>query len=457
MDLLFGSKLFDGLDPPYGTVGARVSRRTEIALPEEPSGGVIPQPAVGDERLARAPDRAYCSDMTTIREAMSRGAMLERDRLEALARERGEGLVTLHLPTHRFGPQTQGGPIRLKNLIAEAANRCLERGCEATVTQATLEPARELLQDADFWQHQGGGLSLLLSERRSRLFRLPTTVEELAYVGDRYCVRPLLPAVTTSQLFFVLALSQKSVRLVVCTRTGAREVDLEDIPQSLEDVVGYDWEQRSLQFHTSAPRTGGGARPAVFHGQGGGSEESKDEVERFLRRVDDGLGRLLQGHSAPLVVAAVDFLIPIFHRVSRYGQIVEGGVEGNPEHTSLEELHARALELATPVLDRLQHERLERLEELTGTDRVVSGIDDVLRAALDARVETLFLRSRSTAWGRFDDASREVVTHEQRRSGDDDLYDLALGYALASGADTFAIDEGLGRSGDVSIAALLRF
>ena len=52
--------------------------------------------------------------------------------------------------------------------------------------------------------------------------------------------------------FFVLALSQGSVRLFEGSRDGIRELDLADIPTSLRDAVGYDYEQRSLQFHTGA-------------------------------------------------------------------------------------------------------------------------------------------------------------------------------------------------------------
>lgn len=383
--------------------------------------------------------------------------MLEYRQFEELARQRGSSLISIYLPTHRFGPDVEGDPIRLKNLISETIELAAERGDLAVrEIQQRLEPAKELVDDAMFWRHQGDGLALLLSDLEPRRLRLPTRFEPLSYMGERFCVRPLIPAVSRGQVFFVLALSQKSVRLLSCTRSGAREVDLHDIPSSLLEAVGYDWEERSLQFHTGAAPKGGGERAAVFHGQGGGSEESKNELERFLRRVDEGLRELTKAHTAPLIVAAVDYVIAMYHRISRYPTLVEGGIEGNPQSLSAEQLHERALEKVAARLDASRHQRIRDLRELAATEGAATDIETVLNAARDGRVETLFVRSTEPCWGTYDREASRVEVHDRREPNDDDLFDLAVSLALSTGAEPVPIDSDE-MPGEVTIAALLRF
>ena len=73
--------------------------------------------------------------------------LLPRGELEKLVEERGGPCVSIFLPTHRAGTQTQQDPIRLKNLLVEAREVLLANGLRSTEVDQILEPARELLAD----------------------------------------------------------------------------------------------------------------------------------------------------------------------------------------------------------------------------------------------------------------------------------------------------------------------
>ena len=57
---------------------------------------------------------------------------------------------------------------------------------------------------------------------------------------------------------------------------------------------------------------------------------------------------VLREEQAPLVVAAVDYLLPIFRQASAYPHLLQRGIEGNPDRLSEKELHDRAWTLVEP-------------------------------------------------------------------------------------------------------------
>jgi hypothetical protein len=85
-----------------------------------------------------------------------------------------------------------------------------------------LQPARRLLDDSSFWQYQAEGLAVFLAAGTLRTFRVPVPFAELVVVAPGFHVKPLLALLTGDGLFYVLALSQNQVRLLVGTRDHIR-------------------------------------------------------------------------------------------------------------------------------------------------------------------------------------------------------------------------------------------
>src|SRR5439155_18776589 len=92
---------------------------------------------------------------------------------------------------------------------------------------AMLNPARALLEQIDFWKHQGDGLACFLADGWFRTFRLPMPVRDRVAVAGRFCIVPLLPFISGDGKFFVLALSQNGMRLLQCTRFGLQRLQVE--------------------------------------------------------------------------------------------------------------------------------------------------------------------------------------------------------------------------------------
>jgi hypothetical protein len=183
--------------------------------------------------------------------------------LEELARRDRYGVhVSLFMPTHRFGRGVQADRIRWKNTVTSARGKIAYSGFRSTFRKS------------------------------------PPSVNGSSWV--RCCGSS--PATSN---FLLLALSQRELRLLEGSRHRVEEVVLPDVPSSLRDVVAPPEPRSDTMAFATSPAARGG--PAVLYGHGTADEDFKrDEVERFLRRVADGLDSYLAGEDLPLVLIGLD-------------------------------------------------------------------------------------------------------------------------------------------------------
>jgi hypothetical protein len=385
--------------------------------------------------------------------------MLSTSTFRRLADTDTAGLrVSLYMPTHRVGRGvTAQDPLRLKNLLAQAAVELETLGARPSRIDVILGPGRALLADVEFWEHQADGLAVFLADGEVDAFRLPQAFDELAVVGDRFHLKPLLPLLSGDGRFAVLALSQERVQLYEGSRGSLRAIDVLDLPRNLRDVVGYDWEDSSLQFHTGGSSRPGGMRAAMFHGDGSPKDDAKPEIASFLRAIDDGVARILGPDDLPVVLAGVGFEASMFRQVTKLPHVMAEVIEGSPDRVPLEALHARAWEVVAPRFLADRDASAERVRALESTDQATTDLATTLAAADEGRIDTVFVAVDRAAWSRPDGSGGDAETHPERRPGDRDLLDAAAVRALLTGAHVYAVDQERMPVADTPIAAILRY
>ena len=364
---------------------------------------------------------------------------LTSDELRALMDCKTGSCVSIFLPTHSKGGDTQQDPIRLKNLLKDAEEKLTQKGMKSASAKALLRPAQDLVSDTRFWSHQSHGLAIFVSPERFIMHSAPFNFDELVVVASRFHTKPLLPILSGDGRFYVLALSQNQVRLLQGTRFSMDEVDLETVPKSLTEALQHDETEKQLKWHAQR-QTPSGGRTGIFHGHGGGIDNSKDDILRFLRTVDKGLRDTIGGNGAPLVLAAVEFLIPIYKEANTYSNLLERGIAGNPEGVSSEELHSQAWEIVEPFFNQAQQRAVERYYSLAGTGRTDQHLDSVIRAAYSGQVDTLFVPIGVQRWGRFDPEDLSVHVHDEPEPGDEDLLDFAAIQTILNSGTVYAVE-----------------
>jgi len=385
--------------------------------------------------------------------------LLTRDDVLELVKTRAIFCISLYMPAHRVGPQGQAMAkedlIRWKNLLRKAEEQLRAAGHQARDIDPILEPARALTGDGFYWRNQSDGLAAFLAPGVFRTFRVPMRFDELVVAGLNFHVKPLLALLEAEVRFYILALSQNSVRLVEATRDGASEVD-HPAPRTLQEALRFDDPEKQTQYHTALSQGTAARAPIMFHGQGVGVDDSKDRVLRFCQEVDRKLTPVLRQASAPLVLSAVESVAVEYRAANTYPHLLEQIVPGNPELFSPKELRERAWPVVEPVMLRERNVAAARYHEWRDTARATHDLEEALSAATDGRVEVLFVPVGREVWGVFDDVDRKVVRHDALEPGDEDLLNLAALRTLATSGIVYSAPPDKMPDED-PIAALLRY
>ncbi len=335
--------------------------------------------------------------------------------------------VTLTLPTSAVtrGVDQGEGRIHLKNLRADAAEQLrASNDLREREIDALLEPVDELLEDEEFWRYLSDGLAVFLSPQRSATYRVALELPAQAVVGERFTFKSLLPLLTGDGTFYVLALSEEEVRLIEGTRLGAATVPVGEFPASRAHAM-----QRRGRDRGVGPNK-----------QWQGDEGEKTLYRKYFLQVDRALRSFLGGSKAPVVLAGVDYLLPIFRGACSYRHLCDEAVVGSPDRLSPEDLHEKAWPLVEPVLHQDRRAALERLEGLVGSSRVSDELSTVLAAAYDGRVQSLFIDVNEDVFGHFDFDARQLEVHEAPQPRSTELVGLAARWVHARGGEVYVTE-----------------
>lgn len=290
-------------------------------------------------------------------------------------------------------------------------------------------------------------MAVFLSPSLFRRYTIARALRESLDVGDRFRLRPLLPALDEEGRFFVLALSQRRVALLEGTPESLIEVSVPGLPQDLASALHVESfpPEREIQF-----------RNRIWHGQAEGAEDGTRYLLDFFQVVDRAVAPALRGERAPLILAAVEYLHPLYATANSYPHLSEDGIRGNPRSFSVEELHRRATASAAAAAERRVDRVLADYADQGGGPRSSEDLSTVLAGAFFGRVSRLFVAGDVELWGRFDPVSLQVRVHERKQKGDVDLIDEAVLRVLSTDGEVVAItrDRLPGRG---ALAALFRY
>jgi hypothetical protein len=140
--------------------------------------------------------------------------------------------------------------------------------------------------------------------------------------------------------FYILALSQHSMRFFKCNESEAVEVKLKGTPTSVREAQKFLDEEKQWQRHTISSRAGTSPK-GMAHGHAAGRDDYKLRMEEFFREVDEGVSKFLKGQKAPLVLAAVRYEAARYAKINSYAHLFGKNIDGSPDRITAKNLHAR--------------------------------------------------------------------------------------------------------------------
>ena len=267
---------------------------------------------------------------------------------------------------------------------------------------------------------------------------LAHSVAPRAVVGSHFFIRPLLPALATPNVFYLLALSQKDVRLLRCTPNSSAAV-----PMPSGVATSYDTYMNTAQpDHASIDRTSAG--PSAGHTKGivasydTTRENKSDYLAHFFRQVDHGLNETLRGSADPLVLAGVDYELAQYRSLNSYPHLSEDEVHGAPNSLKSGEMHARALEALARSAGKKADVILAEYNHKAGGG-ASNRLKDIVAAAHDGRVLKLLVSDSLETAGVFDEASHTVSGHAASPGEHEDLLNDAAVQTLLHAGEVLSL------------------
>jgi hypothetical protein len=347
--------------------------------------------------------------------------------------------VSIFIPTHRAGQEVNQRIDQrvLKNKLKEVREQLKEYHLSESEIDTLLKPAEVLLADGDFWKNRSDGLAIFISSDEFVYYSLPVSFDAFSFVNSHYYLLPLIPYLNNEGRFYLLALSLNEVKLYEGSphHLDAIEEAAQHLPAGMEDALGEDTTQRNLQFRTQ--QTGG--EHTMYHGHGAGKEDEKVEILKYFRAVNDGLMKFLHNEKAPLVIAAVEYLVPIYTEANDYKYLWQESIAGNPEHENLAALHKKAWQLLAGHFDSDRSQKAALFEEALANKRAAYKMDEVVPAAINQRVDTLFVSKGDEVWGTFDRAQNDIRIENEKTEHNTGLLNLAATHTLLNGGRVFVM------------------
>lgn len=374
-----------------------------------------------------------------------------------LLSEAGPGpCISLFMPTHRAPTEKKEDRVRLKNLLHQAQALLVHRGLRTTEASDLLQPVRDLLETDLFWEHTLDGLAVFAARGFFRHYVTPLSLRERMVAGESFYLKPLLPLLHTGGRYFLLALSQKRVALLEGSREGLDELPVPGLPQSLADALALEAypPEQYIGFHAQSPKAG--RRKTIFHGHEEEAQEATRYLHDFCHRVNEKVSSFLHGEQAPLVLAAVEYLHPLYAEANSYPHLLAEGVCGNPEEFNVEELYRRSWSIVQRAAEAELTQALQEYAARGADPKISQDPGAVIAAARAGRVERLFVAEGEERWGTLDPATLEVRVHEHPRPEDRELLDEAAVRTLLTGGRVYTV-PGERMPGRAALAALFRY
>jgi hypothetical protein len=384
--------------------------------------------------------------------------MFLRHELDDLLACEAEPAVSLYLSTHTAGREIRQDPIRLRQLLGQAAERLAESRRPAEIEEL-LAPARRLLDGDEFWRHQEQGLAIFLGPDFARIHKLPIEVAEELTVAAHFRIRPLLALVESDQAFWLLSISAGHTRLFQGSRWTFAEITGLELPQGVEEIYREsDLEEDFKARPTARPQRGVPTAMAKSQALETPEDVRKAQLIELLHRIAARVEPALKRQPAPIVLAAQPENQGNFRDFAPWKELLQQGILSNPDAMPLGELHRKAWALVAPDAEKRRADEVGRLKALiaSGEGKASSKPEEIVKAAHYARIDRLFLSDSALLWGRFDPAEERIVVHGEPIAGDSDLFDYAALMTLRQGGAVSLVERS-DLPPDGPAAAILRY
>ncbi len=368
-----------------------------------------------------------------------------RTELDALVASEGGPHLSIYLPTHTSAADSQQDVIRLKNLIHDAETQLSDGWMRSNDVRDFLAPLVNLIHDHTFLSQRQNGLAIFLAEGQFLVYRLGIPFKEQLSISRDYLIRPIVPVIHRQSHCFVLGLSEHKVALYEITDESISQVEVLGLPVNVETTLNLTSVDRGQQVHSGASARMG-KRAEVYHGQGGMPDSHKDDLRHFFRAVDEAIISKLGDSKEPMILACVDSCVSIYREVNSYKGLKNEHLSGNADYLSLQELHKKTLSILEAEKTIKREALTRKIREHLHTTTASANAAEVIRAAFQGKIQTLFFDEDAIVEGQFDPILQTAVVYPndsvtELAALNTDLIEATLEQTLRHKGDVYSVSQ----------------
>jgi hypothetical protein len=390
--------------------------------------------------------------------------IISKDSLLQLIESREGKTISIYMPAFLAEPGARQNPIRLKNLLNDAKGLLRGSGMETNAIQHFTKPLADLLDDEGFWRDKDEGLALFLDENKLQVYNLPKQFEEFVDFGDMFYIAPLIPIYEGDGQFFLLSLDKQRPKIYKGSKYRLEQVDEVELPDSLQTLFDEFYEfHEHVQFHskTRSPSPdvsqATGDRQGVFFGHGGDDFDENAEIRNYYHQFDGALQNYLGDKDAPMVLAGVGFLHPIYKEANSYPNLVEDGITKDVGQMPIEELQQESWKIVQNQYQSNVKQALNVYYTMQDSgEKTTQNIEMIVSSAYFKRVNTLFIAENVHVWGKFDPDDNKVNLEKTQSPENQELLNLAAVHTLLNGGNVLMLKKEE-IPGNADAAAILRY
>lgn len=340
--------------------------------------------------------------------------------------------VSILLPVNKKYPHFKDAAQKLKQLVKEA-EAVLSDELSKEMADPIISKLRETVLSIDF-THLSESLAIFVSSEFQRVVHLSVPVEERMIVGRTFELRDLFYAAKQNFHYFVLAISENKVRLLLGYGNQLEEQNNDKMPFGKFDVPG-EGHSRVQTFSSDSKA------------KNVSDENSHHEIlmEKYLRDIDNELTAILKQTMIPVIVCGVQKDIAGFNAITKNKTAIIGTVEGNFDYMNEKEIFGKIDSVLKIKLKNDEKKNLEFLDEAISAKTFASGIHDVWRAVLEKRGRFLLVERDYKISGKQGKDKYTLITNEIDLSNTKNISDVVddlIEYTFEFGGDVAFVENG---------------
>lgn len=335
--------------------------------------------------------------------------------------------ITIVIPDHHPGVQ-EGSRGTVFTDLLRAAREQISHSRLGLQEKNLILALERVSQDVSL-QKGGPGCAIFRTVDFLACYRAHVRSEKLS-IASHFLLSPFITAALLPVELLVLGLSTKHLRLLEYSHGECREIELpQAVPDSLEAAGQFNRSERNLENRSSA-----GVPVGDLHGVRFGTATDRDTqgayLHDFFEIVDRGMKPFQQGR--PLLLMGVSEEVAAY-RLAKNDNALLSIDSGNIEFLSPAEIACRVQEALLAESYSRGAEALTELCEMRDRDRVITDIQNALRAASQGRVHRLCIRAETELMGPMEpDLDRAGV-------GEEDLLNATVVETLRRGGQVFVV------------------